>query len=146
MGLWSIKAQEIRAGGFTLRFGAHDDASDTCYLQVNGATEGQHIMFSRDGEVLSIKPIVIESQADAERRAAEDIERASREPMFSPQHGVNWPAGESLTHDEAVALAKREHDVAHEPVRYPDRPFNAPPPSPAPLPYTRPVDANGKPL
>ena len=112
MGLWSIKAQEIRAGGFTLRFGAHDDDSDTCYLQVNGATEGQHIMFSRDGEVLSIKPIVIES----------------------------------LTHDEAVALAKREHDVAHEPVRYPDRPFNAPPPSPAPLPYTRPVDANGKPL
>lgn len=57
MAQWAIKPQEIRAGGFTLRFGAHDDSSNTCYLQVSGTTEGQQITFNRDGEVLKIMPI-----------------------------------------------------------------------------------------
>jgi hypothetical protein len=57
MSLFSIKSQEVRAGGFTLRFGSHDDDSNTCYLQVNGATEGQQLVFQRDGDVLRVQPL-----------------------------------------------------------------------------------------
>lgn len=66
--MFSIKDQEVRAGGFTLRFGSHSDDSNTCYVQVTGATEGQQITFQRDGEALAIAPImpVVDAPAPVE--------------------------------------------------------------------------------
>lgn len=70
MTLFSIRAQEVRAGSFTLRFGAHDDESGTVYLQISGKTEGHQLVFNRDGEVLSIKPIRVEGELHAENKLA----------------------------------------------------------------------------
>ena len=77
MSLCSIKAQEIRAGGFTVRIGSHGDTAGGCYLQITGATEGHHISFGPDGSVLTISPIMpvdAPAEAQAEGQAPDPVD------------------------------------------------------------------------
>ena len=83
--VWSIKTQEVRAGGFNLKF---TEDANTVSLTVSTGTYGKRLTFQRDGDIISIIPagvlagepvqhnpllpgeINAKAQADAAARAA----------------------------------------------------------------------------
>lgn len=108
--MWSVKAQEIIAGGFTLRFGSHNDEKGTQFLTVTGRNEAHTLLFNQAGDILSVQPVKHPGEPHQENPLAPPAaqEQAARDAKLRADHDAGAKRVEDEQKASAEADAKRK--------------------------------------
>lgn len=112
--LWSIKnGVEVtdKHSGLTLRFGAHQDDSNTVFLTISYKDVGTNLVFKREGEILQMQPI--RALTDEQRQAMADADlRAKGAKLLDEQDKAD--AAQTLKFDDPPPMENREPEPYRE--------------------------------